>query len=158
MFNSSVHICRFYCNTLLITLEIDNVMRWISAFWCPTLRKLLFCFFIVLWFFFVVNLNSRRPLSPMCMWSCRGCSKIIIVNIFKVQVNLFRWCTPLLTSFMTYHQVYNKSSTKGATWSWTCLTLWSAWVHPQFVLGFMLLYLQFFVMCFISFFVFVLFS
>ena len=59
-------------------LEIDNVMRLISQFWCPTLRKLLFCFFIVLLFFFVVNLKTTQLYVVVSR-----VFKIIIVDIFQ---------------------------------------------------------------------------
>jgi len=42
---------------------------------------------------------------------------------------------PVLSSFMTYHRVCNKSNTTGAT----CLSFRSTWVHPRFLVGCMVL-------------------
>ena len=50
----------------------------------------------------------------------------------------------ILSSFMNYHHIFNKSNITGAKWSRGCFTLRSNWVRTHFLMGFLLLNLQLF--------------
>ena len=50
----------------------------------------------------------------------------------------------ILSSFMNYHHIFNKSNITGARWSRGCFSLRSNWVRTQFLMGFLLLSLQLF--------------